>query len=142
MHVSDVQVPDEPQAWPILQCKNVFVLPGVPELFSSKLDSIATHFLEGGAPSLARRVLLAVAEDSIVHELNAVVREHSAVAFGSYPVKSTLDGRAVRTIITLEAGADAHAALEAALAALLSRLPDGAVADVEGAISDSTHLKL
>ena len=75
-----MQVPDEPQAWPILQCKNVFVLPGVPELFSSKLDSIATHFLEGGAPSLARRVLLAVAEDSIVHELNAVVREHSAVA--------------------------------------------------------------
>ena len=70
-----MQVPDEPQAWPILQCKNVFVLPGVPELFSSKLDSIATHFLEGGAPSLARRVLLAVAEDSIVHELNAVVRK-------------------------------------------------------------------
>ena len=50
------------------------------------------------------------------------------MGFGSYPVRRG----AVRTIITLEAAADGEAALEAGLAALLSALPDGAVAEVEG----------
>lgn len=31
--------------WPILQCENVFILPGVPQYFESKLDVITTHFL-------------------------------------------------------------------------------------------------
>lgn len=45
-------VPEDPEAWPILQCGNVFVLPGVPQFFASKLDTIATHFLEGKTRTL------------------------------------------------------------------------------------------
>ena len=31
--------------WPILQCENVFVLPGVPQFFEQKLGTICDHFL-------------------------------------------------------------------------------------------------
>lgn len=32
--------------WPILQCENVFILPGVPQFFQSKMQDIADHFLD------------------------------------------------------------------------------------------------
>lgn len=31
--------------WPILQCENVFILPGVPQYFEGKLEVICSHFL-------------------------------------------------------------------------------------------------
>lgn len=34
------------RAWPILQTENVFILPGVPEFFQSKMEVIADHFLD------------------------------------------------------------------------------------------------
>ena len=39
--------PDVPLTWPILQCENVFVLPGVPHFFEEKIDMICEHFLKG-----------------------------------------------------------------------------------------------
>lgn len=50
-------VPGEPDAWPILQCGQIFVLPGVPAFFASKLTTICAHFLVGRPPVLARRLL-------------------------------------------------------------------------------------
>ena len=29
--------------WPVLQCRNIFVLPGVPEFFSKKIDSVLAN---------------------------------------------------------------------------------------------------
>ena len=46
----------------------------------------------------------------------------------------------MRTVVTLEADAGAREALEAGLAALLAALPAGAVAEVEGAISDAANI--
>lgn len=34
------------KVWPILQTENVFILPGVPEFFQSKMTVIADHFLD------------------------------------------------------------------------------------------------
>lgn len=34
------------KVWPILQTENVFILPGVPEFFQSKMAVIADHFLD------------------------------------------------------------------------------------------------
>jgi len=131
-----LMVPDNETAWPILQCANVFVLPGVPELFSAKVATITSHFLQSRPPVLSRRVLLRANEETIVDFLDAVVASHPAVIFGSYPVNKG----DVRTIITLEAGAGGLADLEAGLAALLAALPSSAVAEVENAISDSVNL--
>ena len=38
-------LPEEKQ-WPILQTENVFILPGVPQFFKSKMTVIADHFLD------------------------------------------------------------------------------------------------
>jgi FAD synthetase len=124
--------PDDPEGWPILQCANVFVLPGVPDFFTAKLDAIASHFLERTTPVISRRVRLSADEESIVDQLNAVVEAHPQVSFGSYPVSQ---GR-VTTIVTLEAAGSGGAQLEAGLSALLETLPDGSVVDV----SDSASL--
>lgn len=43
---------DDVNAWPILQCENVFVLPGVPQFFQEKLDVICDHFLEGAGRAI------------------------------------------------------------------------------------------
>ena len=80
-----LKVPDDEEEWPILQCANFFVLPGVPEFFATKVTAIAQHFLQGRPPALARRVLLCAEEEAIVQGLDAVVADHPAVAFGSYP---------------------------------------------------------
>lgn len=79
-------VPGDADGWPILQCANVFVLPGVPEFFRAKLEVITTHFIKGAAPRLARTVHLALPEIEIVSSLNAAVAAHAAIEFGSYPV--------------------------------------------------------
>jgi len=129
-------VPGDDEQWPILQCANVFVLPGVPSHFSAKATTICAHFLLGATPVLARRVLLTSEEDSIVAELNRVVASHRSISFGSYPVRQG----AVRTIITLEAEGGAEAAIDRALAELLSTLPEGAVAQDEDAVSNLASL--
>ena len=49
-HASEVPgdlPPDAPLTWPILQCENVFVLPGVSHLFEEKINMICEHFLNG-----------------------------------------------------------------------------------------------
>lgn len=37
---------DGQKAWPILQTENVFILPGVPNYFQSKMQVIVDHFLD------------------------------------------------------------------------------------------------
>merc|ERR1711983_536862 len=32
------------EKWPILQCQNIFILPGVPQFFEQKITSIASFF--------------------------------------------------------------------------------------------------
>jgi molybdopterin-biosynthesis enzyme MoeA-like protein len=62
--------------WPILQCNNVFVLPGVPEFFSDKITAIAQHFIHPKQAFFSRRVLLALEEKDIVATLDASVAAH------------------------------------------------------------------
>ena len=41
-----VAPPDGQQGWPILQTENVFILPGVPQFFQAKMQTIVDHFLD------------------------------------------------------------------------------------------------
>lgn len=102
--------------WPVLQCNNIFVLPGVPPFFQQKIQQIASHL--SSPTTIAQisqtslpyrqltpprsdtyRVLLSVEETTIVQELNASVASHPHVSFGSYPI---VDHPKYKTIITLE----------------------------------------
>jgi FAD synthetase len=91
---------DNPKDWPVLQCRNIFILPGIPEFFTAKIDSVSKYLscqLERGA---AYKVVLSVDENSIVPILNQVVENHPNVSFGSYPFVSHPD---FKTVITVEA---------------------------------------
>mmetsp|Transcript_18302 Transcript_18302/g.30557 ORF Transcript_18302/g.30557 Transcript_18302/m.30557 type:complete len:551 (+) Transcript_18302:109-1761(+) len=120
--------PDQPDSWPILQCGNVFVLPGVPDFFRSKLEVITTHFVRGMALTVNRKVSLCINELEVVGILNQLVFAHGPlVRFGSYPV----DQGQVCTILTLEAPESAQAEIDAALTALLAAVPPAAVVQVD-----------
>jgi len=90
---------DDPDAWPILQCQNLFILPGVPEVFGFKIGLVAKYLSCQLERSVAYKVVLSVDEHSIVPILNKVVANHPNVCFGSYPFVSHPD---FKTVITVE----------------------------------------
>ncbi len=92
-------VPGDHPRWPVLAVANVYVLPGIPELFRSKFLAIAERFR--GAPFFLRSVYVAEEEGKIAGALDAVVAAFPSVQVGSYPrwqatdhrVRVTLEGR-------------------------------------------------
>jgi len=85
--------------WPVLQCRNVFILPGVPEFFAKKIENVAAYLSSQLERSLAYKVVLSVDEPSIVDVLNRAVKKHPNVSFGSYPFVSHPE---FKTVLTLE----------------------------------------
>jgi len=104
-----------PATWPVVVVRNVWVLPGVPQIFRRKFDSVRELFRT--QPIFARAVYSREGEGSIAATLDAVVAEFPTVEIGSYPhmaapdykVKITLDGRDRATV-------------EAALGSMVGRL--------------------
>jgi FAD synthetase len=85
--------------WPVLQCRNVFILPGVPEFFSKKIENVAAYLSSQLERSAAFRLVLSIDEASIVDALNEAVIDHPNVSFGSYPFVSHPE---FKTVLTLE----------------------------------------
>jgi len=77
--------PLDEKDWPVLQCRNIFCLPGVPAYFCTKMQSVAEYLSCQLQKSVVYRVLLKSNETDIVHDLDAVVERHPGVAIGSYP---------------------------------------------------------
>jgi FAD synthetase len=134
-----------PSDWPVLQCRNIFVLPGVPEFFATKISLVADYVSSDELErSAVYKVVLSVDEAAIVSILNAAVGEHPEVSFGSYPFVSHPD---FKTVLTLEGRLksaepevnrrksfskcqmDHHVRL--ALDYLLTHLPEGSILRVE-----------
>jgi len=101
--------------WPVVQYQNVYVMPGVPQLFKRKFLDIRDRFRS--APVVLARVWSHGDEGELAPHLDAVVAAHPAVKLGSYPRFLEKD---FRVILTLE-GAD-PAAVAAAADELVARL--------------------
>jgi molybdenum cofactor synthesis domain-containing protein len=101
--------------WPLLTVRNVFILPGVPELFRQKFLAIRERFRV--APFFARAVFTQEDEFDIAAGLSAVAEAHPLVAIGSYPNFASTE---YRVKVTLESKDEA--ALAAALEVLLTKL--------------------
>lgn len=114
------------KTWPVLQCENIFVLPGIPQFFADKMHLIVKHFLPKNKKPIVRKIVLDLEERSVVTLLDILVKQHSEVKFGSYPF---IDHPDFKTIITLE-GLERRR-VELAVAALLQVLPVNAVLRVE-----------
>jgi molybdenum cofactor synthesis domain-containing protein len=101
--------------WPILVMRNVFILPGVPELFRKKFLAIRERFRV--EPFYARAIYTLEDEFDIAANLSAVAEAHPLVAIGSYPNFSSDEYRVKLTLESKDA-----TALTAAVEALLPQL--------------------
>jgi FAD synthetase len=110
--------------WPILALENVYVLPGVPELFRSKFLSMRERFRV--MPFHTRTVYTRQDEFDIAEGLNRLAADHQTVNIGSYPNFTRDDYRVKVTLESKEAEAT-----EKALAALLAMLEPGALVRTE-----------
>ncbi|MBN1608130.1 MAG: competence/damage-inducible protein A [Polyangiaceae bacterium] len=112
-------------AWPTVIMRNVWILPGVPEIFRNKLGVVREQ-LCGPTPFFSRAVLTGLTEPELVPLLEHTVPEHSAVTIGSYPNWSATR---YRTKVTFDAR-DPDA-VGAALDAFVALLPEGGLVGVE-----------
>jgi len=111
--------------WPTVRMHNVWVLPGVPEVFKMKLAVVTSH-LSGGKPFVSRSVYTQLDEPTLVPLLDDVVTRFPQVEVGSYPKWRDPD---CRTLLTFD-GLDEDA-VETACRAFLALLPPSAPRRVE-----------
>ena len=109
---------------PVVMLKNVFVFPGVPEIFRQKFEAIKERFRD--RPFLLRSVYFRVGEGTLAEHLNAMLRRFPALLCGSYPELSNPE---YKVRVTLESKESDY--LEDALRDLLGRLPPEAVVRVQ-----------
>jgi molybdenum cofactor synthesis domain-containing protein len=114
----------EIQHWPVIAYRNIYILPGVPEIFRRKFLAIRDRFR--AEPFFLRVVYLAEEEGAVAGVLDRVDAAFPTVDIGSYP---KLDPTGYRVKVTLE-GKDADA-VERACATLLSLLPPAVVVRTE-----------
>lgn len=87
--------------WPTMIVGNVYILPGVPEVFSLMVEGLVPRLRGDEAPFVNRSVLLYGDEGTLKPFIDAVVENFPDVSIGSYPrwkdpdytVKVTFDGR-------------------------------------------------
>jgi molybdenum cofactor synthesis domain-containing protein len=109
--------------FPAIVVRNIYVLPGVPEIFREKFEALRERFRE--TPFHLRNVYVGIGEGRLADHLNDLLREFPALLLGSYPEFSNPE---YRVKITLESKDETY--LGQALAALLTRLPAEAVVKV------------
>lgn len=116
-----VEVGGKKLPWPAFLVRNVFCLPGIPQIFQMKLGAIRARLRKLGASAfVSRGVLTDMDEGNLKPLLDAVVAQHPEVEIGSYPAWI---GAPYRTKLTFD-GRDA-ARVEAALEAFVATLPAG-----------------
>ena len=112
-----------PLRFPTIVMKNVYILPGVPEIFRQKFDAIRERFRD--APIHLRNVFVRIGEGTLADYLNGLLADFPTLLLGSYPEFSNPE---YKVKVTLESRDQGY--LEQALAELLSRLPAGALVKV------------
>jgi molybdopterin-biosynthesis enzyme MoeA-like protein len=112
-------------AWPTPVVENVWILPGVPEVFRMKLATLR-QWVKGPKQFVSRALVLTHDEVDLKQTLDLVVAAHPSVAIGSYPA---LFNPRYRTRITFDATSEQLAL--AALEDLRGRLEPSGVVDVE-----------
>ena len=108
---------------PVLE--NVWILPGVPEVFRMKLATLRA-WVTGPRPFITRALLLTQDEVDLKDSLDSVVVRHAAVSIGADPA---LFNPRYRTRITFD-GTSAEA-VSAALEDLRAQIPASSIVEIE-----------
>jgi molybdenum cofactor synthesis domain-containing protein len=91
----------EGSVWPLVAIENVYILPGIPEIFQRKLAILRAHLARDTAPFVSRAVFTRMDEALLKPLLDEVVSRNPSVEVGSYPrwsdpeyeTKVTFDGK-------------------------------------------------
>jgi molybdenum cofactor synthesis domain-containing protein len=105
-HLSMAMLPQEAQLveggdrgdWPIVVVDNVWIFPGVPQLFRAKLATLRKH-LKGPGEFYSQELYLKADEIELKQRLDELVSDHPEVEVGSYP--KWLDAR-YKTKVTFD----------------------------------------
>lgn len=106
---------------PVLLVDNVYIFPGIPQLFRRKFESIKERFRD--QPYHIRLIYVTAAESTFSHLLELLMREFPALMLGSYP---EMKNPAYRVKLTLESKDLAY--LTQAYDRLLALLPPDTLA--------------
>ena len=110
--------------FPAIVIGNVYIFPGVPEIFRQKFDAIKERFRE--QPYHLRSVFVRIGEGTLADFLNDLLKNYPLLLLGSYPEFSNPD---YKVKVTLESKDGGY--LERALTELVARLPRDAVVRIE-----------
>jgi FAD synthetase len=110
--------------FPVIAIRNVYVFPGVPEIFRQKFEAIKERFRE--QPFYLRSVFVRIGEGTLADFLNDLLEAFPLLMLGSYPEFSHPD---YKVKVTLESKDRAY--LDRALAEFVGWLPPDAVVRVE-----------
>lgn len=110
--------------FPAIVIRNVYILPGVPEIFRQKFEAIKERFRE--QPFYLKNVFVRIGEGTLADFLNELLRAYPRLLLGSYPEFSHPD---YKVKVTLESKDPEY--LERALKEFIARLPQDAVVRVE-----------
>jgi molybdenum cofactor synthesis domain-containing protein len=117
-------IPDGKLGFPTVTCENIYILPGIPQLFEQKFLSLRDRFVS--VPYVLRVVYTRAGEGAIAEHLDATLAAFPALLLGSYPKLGDSD-YAVK--LTLESKDAAY--VEGALAHLLRLLPPESIVRTE-----------
>jgi molybdenum cofactor synthesis domain-containing protein len=121
-HLKMAEVPDGAELilagdmhFPTIQVRNIYILPGIPEIFRAKFVALRPRF--AADPYFMRVIYVRAQESSIAAHLSATLEAFPDVQIGSYPKLSDPE---YRVRVTLESKDERHVA--AAFEDLLARL--------------------
>jgi FAD synthetase len=88
---------DETLSFPLIKFRNLYILPGIPQLLRKKFLAIEKLFDE---PSIyLKKIYVDETESNMAPLLNEIVKKYEKVKIGSYPV---LDNKEYTVMVTLE----------------------------------------
>jgi len=110
--------------FPTVQLDNVYILPGIPQIFESKLAGLLGRFTTD--PYFIRAIYTSAGEGTIAEHLNACLKNYPDLLLGSYP---RIGNTEYRVKLTLESKDKDY--LERAFAHLLELIPREIVVKTE-----------
>ena len=121
-------VTTEAASWPLVRLENIYILPGLPQIFHRKMKALA-EVLGQDKPFLSRSVATRCDEGELGDLLERLHRDHPEVMIGSYPRWED----EVKVLVTL----DSRSAIAAdrAVDDLLRHLPADKIVDAPSAKS-------
>lgn len=129
-HLKMAEIPEgaelvgaETVRFPTVLVRNVYILPGVPEIFRQKFEAIRERFRD--QPIHLSNVFVAIGEGMLADYLNGLLVDFPQLLLGSYPELSNPE---YKVKVTLESRDRGY--LEGALAEFLRRLPADALVRV------------